>query len=90
MIDTSVMGMTGWAENVQWGHLEGAAWLGRPRVSPRLRHQLTYLLSPATHKIDCLQLFRVLLSSPREPWHVQRGVAGFATVCSSIAVASER
>ncbi len=90
MIDTSVMEMIGRAENVQRGHLEGAAWLGRPRVSPRLRRLLTYLLSPATHKISCPQLFQVLLSSPHELWHERHGVAGFATVHSGIAAALER
>ncbi len=43
VIDTSVRGMKGQAENVQRGCLEKVARLGRPLASPQLRHQSTYL-----------------------------------------------
>ena len=43
VIDTSVKGMKGQAENVQRGRLEKVTWLGRPLASPRLRHQSIYL-----------------------------------------------
>ncbi len=89
MIHTSVMGMTGQAENVQRGRLGGAIWLGCPRLGPQLRCLLTYQLSPATHKIGYPRLFQVLLSNPHELWCARHDIADFVIVRNGIVVVSE-